>query len=43
MKKELFVNSCKNHYDGKKNTMHEENLKFLKERNESVLKNDYFN
>lgn len=39
----VFVNSCKNHYDGKKNAMHEENLKFLKERKESALKNDYFN
>ena len=39
----VFVNSCKNHYDGKKNPMHEENLKFLKERKESALKNDYFN
>ena len=39
----IFVNSCKNHYDGKKNAMHEENLKFLKERKESAIKNDYFN
>ena len=39
----IFVNSCKNHYDGKKNPMHEENLKFLKDRKESVIKNDYFN
>jgi len=39
----LFVNGCLNHYDGKKNYNHEENLKFLKEVKERALKNDYFN
>lgn len=39
----LFVNKCLNHYDGKKNILHEDNLKFLKERKESVEKNGFFN
>lgn len=38
----LFVDNCLNHYDGKKNYNHEENLKFLKEVKERALKNDYF-
>lgn len=39
----LFVEKCLNHYDNNKNPMHEDNLKFLKERKESVEKNDVFN
>lgn len=30
----LFVEGCKNHYDGKENKDHNNNLKFLKERKE---------
>lgn len=39
----LFVDNCLNHYDGKKNSNHEENLKFLKEVKERALEHDYFN
>lgn len=34
----LFVNGCKNHYNGKENKSHNKNLKFLKEKKEEAKK-----